>query len=203
MRPTRWIIAFVALASWLNSLEAQPTFYDRSRLLDLTSDGRTDTLRLVAQVRSDSRLQIHLVAVTEAGRDTLAGWDSGYELIDPPDDAKEPGPGRDAYLRSQFDRILAEAAIVPFSDSTLSRPWIQPEYEEDCESDVHHCIVRQLRRYAEMHGQKSDSTMERAVVDDINRNATHGLLYHYGYETVTQVVWSRVARRFLVVSSCC
>lgn len=185
-------------------------WYDRSRVLDVTGDGVPDTIRLVARgPRSDS-LVMTLIVRTHGDSIVLAGWESDYDFIDPPDEMRMPGPARDSVLRDRYDRVLASAEMAPFEDSTLGAPWSPSAFAGDCEGNAHDCIMTQLQqeahpgvRYDSLRGLPFDTALGRRVVADLASRPLMALTFSYGYESTETVVWSPVARRFFTVFYCC
>lgn len=191
-------------------IEGSAGWYDRSRVLDATGDGTPDTLQLIARGPRTDSLVMTLLVRTQGDTSVLAGWWSDYDFIDPPDELRLPGPARDSTLRAWYDRVLLNAVVEPFTDSTLSQPWSPSPLFWDCEGNAHHCVMVQLLarqhphvRIDSLEGLPFDTVAARRVVADLATRPLVSLTYSYGYESTETVVWSPLLRSFIVVFSCC
>jgi hypothetical protein len=186
-------------------------WYQQSRELDVTGDGRPDTLLLQAFGRVVDSLAITFSVITSGDTVLVDDWASDYQLVDPPHEAVAIGPGRDAYVRRSLDNTLARVDVAPFSDSTLSRPWIPRTRDYMCGDDANNCIVGEVRADLAPNGWTPDqiriapfdTARARAIVDDIRRTAVKSMTLAYGYETVNTYVWSPLAKKFYTVAACC
>ena len=185
-------------------------WYERSRILDATGDGLPDTLRLTARGTRTDSLRVTLVVRSREGESLLASWLSDYDLIDPPDEVRTPGPARDSTLRAWYDRVLDEAAVEPFADTTLGKPWVPKPPFWDCQDNVHNCLMIQMIerehprvRYDSLVGLPFDTVTARRVVAELASRKLVALTYSYGYESTETVIWSPLLRKFLYVFSCC
>lgn len=95
-------------------------WYDERRLLDATGDGVLDTIQLVARGPASDSLVMTLFVRTHGTAFVLARWESSYDLIDPPDALRVPGPARDSALRSRYDAVLDNALAEPYVDSSAT-----------------------------------------------------------------------------------
>lgn len=186
-------------------------WYQKSRELDVTGDGRPDTLLLQAFGRVVDSMAITFSVITSGDTVLVDDWESDYQLIDPPTEAIAIGPGRDAYVRRALDSTLARVQIAAFNDSTLSRPWIPRTPDYLCGDDANNCIVGEVRTELAPKGWTADririapfdTARARAIVDDIRRTAVKSMTLAYGYETVNTYVWSQLAKKFYTVAACC
>jgi hypothetical protein len=186
-------------------------WYQKSRELDVTGDGRSDTLLLQAFGRVVDSVAIVFSVITSGDTVLVDDWESNYQLIDPPTEAVAIGPGRDAYVRRSLDSTLARVYIAAFSDSTLNRPWIPRPSSYMCGDDANNCIVGEVRTDLAPKGWTADqirlapfdTARARAIVDDIQRTAVRSMTLAYGYETTNTYVWSPLAKKFYMVEACC
>lgn len=89
---------------------ATDAWYRRARALDLTGDGRADSVRLEARgARADS-LAIALTLVVEGVPEHREEWGSSYELA-LVDSAVRAGPQAGALLRARLDSVLASVVV--------------------------------------------------------------------------------------------
>lgn len=185
-------------------------WYDRRRVLDATGDGVPDTLQLIARGPTADSLVVLLIVRRQGDSSIVAAWRSDYDFVDPPDELRVPGPTRDSTIRARYDRVLRDAAVESFSDSTLTRPWVVPEVFFDCEGNAQHCVM--LDALARAHpavrldslaGLPFDTVEARRVVADLSTRNLVTLTFSCGYESTESVVWSPVIRRFITVFACC
>ena len=84
--------------------------YWQARVLDLTGEGRADTVRLEAVgLRTDS-LRVTLSFVVDGQKRFREVWNSGYELALLDSAALEPSRA-DSILRTRLDGVLANVAL--------------------------------------------------------------------------------------------
>ena len=89
---------------------AEAPWYQRARALDLTSDGRADTVRLVARGARPDSLSITLSLIVDGQEKHREAWGSSYELA-LADSAARVSPGVDTFLRAQLDSVLASVVV--------------------------------------------------------------------------------------------
>ncbi|MHB1224609.1 MAG: hypothetical protein ACYC2G_11300 [Gemmatimonadaceae bacterium] len=89
---------------------APAPWYHRARALDLTGDGRPDSVRLEAHGGRTDSLDIILTLVVEGAEAHRERWGSSYELalLDP---AVRLGPDAGEILRAQLDSALASVVV--------------------------------------------------------------------------------------------
>ena len=93
----------VAAASW----------YSRSRTLDLTGDGRADSVHLEARGERPDSMRIALSFCVAGDEKHREEWGSGYELA-LIDSTAPRSPGVEEVLRSKLDSVLASVIVQPF-----------------------------------------------------------------------------------------
>lgn len=111
-------------ATTTTTTSAPVPWYRRARMLDLTGDGRPDSVRLDAVgARADS-LRVSLTLVVDGRERHREEWGSSYELA-LADSAARVGPRVDAALRAQLDSVLASVVVQPFG-----APGVRPMAED-------------------------------------------------------------------------
>jgi hypothetical protein len=100
-----------------------PIWFDSTKVVELTQDGRPDTLRVRAfGVRSD-KLSILFSITTD--RQTLhrTPWGSSYELIDTslPSDASPEE--RDYYVRERLAMVIASMRVAALDSGVIAPLW--------------------------------------------------------------------------------
>lgn len=181
-----------------------PEWFAASRALDLTGDSVADTLLLVAQGRHVDSLVVHLFA--HVGVDTLllAAWDAAYMLVDPPDSARAPGPSREAFVRSQLASTLEEARVTAYTKAPALASWPVLSAEPMCNEGEPECLLASIVRAAgEATREDIGDAWKLAVLADLTKPGRSALTFSYGYESTEVYVWSPLAKRFLLVFSCC
>jgi hypothetical protein len=85
-------------------------WYHRSRLLDVTGDGRTDTIHLEAVGSKLDSLRVTLSLIVDGREKHRETWGSSYELA-LLDSAARTSPGLEAVLRAKLDTVLASVVM--------------------------------------------------------------------------------------------
>jgi hypothetical protein len=91
---------------------APAPWYDRARALDLTGDGRADSVRLQAKGERVDSLRITLLLLIAGEEKHREEWGSSYELA-LVDSASRSSPHVDTVLRARLDSVLASVALQP------------------------------------------------------------------------------------------
>ena len=89
---------------------APAAWYDRARALDLTGDGRADSVRLEARGTRPDSLDVILTLVVAGVERHREAWGSSYELA-LVDSAVRAGPAAAGVLRARLDSVLASAVV--------------------------------------------------------------------------------------------
>ena len=92
------------------TVAAATPWYDRTRALDLTSDGRADSIRLVASGTRPDSLSIALSFIVGGEQKHVERWGSSYELT-LVDSAVRVSPRVDTLLRAKLDSVLASVVV--------------------------------------------------------------------------------------------
>ncbi len=99
---------------------AQPAtvWYREARALDLTGDGRSDSIILTANGRRSDSLVVVLVFLVDGREAYRLAWPSGYELVDPqlPDTTQA---SVNAYVRRRLGQILLGVRTEPLEPASL------------------------------------------------------------------------------------
>ena len=196
---------------------ADPLWYHQVRVLDVTGDGKPDSLVLTADgTRSDSLTIVFAIRV--GGRDGLReSWSSSYELVDPPDSVTQSPAVRDRYVRAHLDSTLAHAGL----DSITERGFDPDSGSASSCGTPRSCIAWQWKidslkpHWASMSTDSIrafyrsfdvapvDTSRLDSVFANIRRTQRTVFSLAYGYETSTTYAWSPRDRRFYAISSCC
>lgn len=100
------------LADSVAVVAAQPPWYQRTRSLDLTSDGQPDSVRLEAVGARQDSLALSLSLIVDGSERHREEWSSSYELA-LLDSATRVGVHVDTILRNRLDRVLASVVVEP------------------------------------------------------------------------------------------
>ena len=92
---------------------APSPWYRRARALDLTGDGRVDSVRLDAVGTRPDSLRITLALIVDGAVKHREDWGSSYELA-LTDSSLHGGPQIDAVLRAQLDSVLSSVLLQRF-----------------------------------------------------------------------------------------
>lgn len=101
-----------AVATAAPAAAAPAPWHHGVRMLDVTGDGRADSIRLEAVGTRLDSLRVSLSLVVDGKERHREEWGSGYELA-LADSATRLGPGVDAWLRARLDRVLASVVAQP------------------------------------------------------------------------------------------
>ncbi len=98
--------------------ERDTAWYRGTRTLDLTDDGRPDSIVMTAYGRRGDSLLIVLVFLVNGREAYRFTWPSAYELVDPdlPDTMQATV---DAYIRDRLRYVLARITIEPLDTASL------------------------------------------------------------------------------------
>ena len=94
---------------------AVPPWYRRARALDLTGDGREDSVRLDAVGARPDSLRITLALIVGGAVKHREDWGSSYELA-LADSSRRGRPEADALLRARLDSVLSGVLVQRFDD---------------------------------------------------------------------------------------
>ena len=94
----------------IDSTAARAPWYRGSRVIDLTGDGRADSVRLEAVGTRPDSLRITLALVVDGKEKHRAVWGSGYELALVDSGARVP-PQVEPVLRARLDTVLASVTV--------------------------------------------------------------------------------------------
>ena len=99
-----------ASAPAVRPVTAPAPWYHRARALDLTGDGRPDSVRLEAHGGRPDSLDISLTLVVEGAEKHREDWGSSYELalLEP---AVRVGPQAGEIVRARLDSVLASVVV--------------------------------------------------------------------------------------------
>ena len=89
---------------------APPSWYRRTRALDLTGDGRADSVRLDALGAKPDSLHITLALIVGGAVKHRESWGSSYELA-LADSSLRSRPQVDALLRARLDSVLSGVVV--------------------------------------------------------------------------------------------
>ena len=90
--------------------EVTPPWYRKTRTLDLTNDGRADSVLLQAVGTRPDSLAITLSFIVDGANKHREAWGSSYELV-VVDSAARAGSGVDTLLRARLDSVLASVIV--------------------------------------------------------------------------------------------
>jgi hypothetical protein len=97
---------------------APTPWYGGARTLDLTADGRADSVHLDAIGTRPDSLRITLALIVAGDVKHREEWGSSYELA-LVDSAARIGPRASAVLRAQLDSVLASVIVQPLDDPAV------------------------------------------------------------------------------------
>lgn len=93
---------------------AAAPWYQSVRTLDLTGDGRADSVRLEARGAQLDSMEVTIVFVVDGAVQHRARWGSSYELALP-----DTSIGADSatVLRTRLDNVLSSVAVRPMGEA--------------------------------------------------------------------------------------
>lgn len=96
---------------------ARAPWYERSRAIDLTGDGRADTVRLTAEGARPDSMPVRMVFIVDGAEKFREEWGSSYELSwrDP---GTRAGARLEPLLRARLDTVLASVRVEPLTGRT-------------------------------------------------------------------------------------
>lgn len=100
----------LALAACIAGAEEPAPWYRNARALDLTGDGRADSVRLEARGTRPDSFAITLLFVVDGVEAHRERWGSSYELA-LADSAARTGSGAERFLRARLDSVLASVVV--------------------------------------------------------------------------------------------
>jgi hypothetical protein len=106
--PSRGVAAGSAAAP------ASPAWYRSARTLDVTGDGRADSVRLDAVGARPDSLQVTLSILVDGEERFREAWGSSYELA-LVDSAARARSGVETILRARLDSVLASVVVRPLA----------------------------------------------------------------------------------------
>ena len=210
-----------AAAPGLVSLSARveaPVWYHRIRLLDVTGDGRKDTLDLQARGHSSDSSTFTFRVIVDGNVAFTDSWSSDYELVDPPPEAATEA-GRDSLIRVSLDATLGRINVLPIDTTEWAGPWTA--VGDDCMEQPRDCLASEFRQrkaqidWATIHADsvavvyqrvsKSafDTAAVRRIARDMRRPGAVQFTLSYGYETSHRLAWSPSEKEVFVIFSCC
>ena len=183
-------------------------YYRRLRALDVTGNGRSDTLMLVALGTVPESLTVEFSVISDGDTVGVATWRGNSILMG---DFDLPPEARDEYVRAALTRTLTGVRVQPFADSSLGNPWPRLRGAEEWAEDAQTSFLDDFRLkhgpagadWRALQDAPLDTARARAIMTDIHRSARSVFVISYGYETMESYAWSPLARRFYVLDSCC
>jgi hypothetical protein len=136
-------------------------WFREEREIDLTGDGRPDTIIVRADGPSSDRLLVTLSFRVDGAERWREQWHSDYMLIDPPE-FPEGEPGRAAYIRRGLRRTLEGVSVKPFDSAN---------YGQMADS-VDSTIIRQPPREQILLGYGYETTLAVAW-DPVSKSFRH------------------------------
>ncbi len=94
-----------------------PLWFCVDREIDLTGDGRFDTVRVWADGPSSDSLKIALSLIVDGRERWREDWASDYMLIDP-SEVPEGEESRREYIRRDLLRTVASVSVQPFDPTS-------------------------------------------------------------------------------------
>lgn len=197
---------------------ADSVWYHRVRLLDVTGDGRPDTLDLQARGRSSDSSVFTFRVIVDGTVAFTDSWSSAYELVDPPPEAATLA-GRDSLLRASLDTTLSRIRVRPTDPSAWSGPWTADG--DDCLGDPRDCVALEFRRrsvlidWTRIGADTAEAVYERVtraafdtaavlrIASDMRRPGAVQFTLGHGYETTLNLAWSPSAQEVFVIFACC
>src|SRR5690349_12153997 len=138
--------------------QAQPLWFRRVMMRDVTGDGQPDSLILSAFGTHSDSLKIAFTIVSKGSEVFRESWHSDDELVDPPFPPHPPVGVVDSFMRATLDSFFSHTEIAPFDSADVNSRF----GPSDCPIDAPGC----------------DS-----IVADVRRNAKVVFRFSYGYES--------------------
>ncbi len=177
-------------------IDATTAWYHRTRVLDVTGDGRGETLDLQARGPSSDSSVVTFRVIVDGAVAFTETWSSEYELVDPPPEAATAA-GRDSLVRAALDGTLARVRVNPVDTTNWTGPWTAKG--DDCMGDPRDCLAVAFRQ----RGAALDTAAVLRIAGEMRRPGAVQFTLSYGYETTMHLVWSPSARQVFVIHSCC
>lgn len=195
-----------------------PVWYHRIRLLDVTGDGRKDTLDLQARGHSSDSSTVTFRVIVDGKVAFTDSWSSDYELVDPPPEAATEA-GRDSLIRTSLDTTLVRISVLPIDTTEWAGPLTA--VGDDCMEHPRDCLASEFRQrraqidwtkihadsIAAVYQRVSKSAFDTAAVlriaGDMRRPGAVQFTLSYGYETTHRLAWSPSEQEVFVIFSCC
>ena len=96
----------------VDSAASPSAWYTSTRTLDLTGDGRVDTVKLQAVGTHPDSMTVTLTMIVDGEVKHRNAWESSYELA-LADSATRSGPRAPVFLRARLDSVLASVTVEP------------------------------------------------------------------------------------------
>ena len=199
---------------------AQAPWFESERRLDLTGDGRPETIRVQAHGTRPESLAVEMT-ITSAGRELYrVEWNSVlYFFYDEPV-SEIPGDVVLSQVNSQFARLLAESAFEPFTTLDYPTAWVPTVPDSDDPRDRIAWTLKAepaRRRLTDSLGTEPSSVqlaryrwtfpVDTAAVNRVWRDMAGldlvSFTFFSGGEHLRKIVWSPMRQEFMVVWSCC
>ena len=105
-------------------------WYRGARRLDLTGDGRSDSVVVLARGPRPDSLDVELTFFVAGRAAHTEAWRSDYELIDVEPAVRER-PQLDRYMRERLDRALLSIEVEPLDTASVRAISDSPDVLED------------------------------------------------------------------------
>jgi len=227
---SRWLALLGCMSLFSPALAHQsaPVPWHRvQRVIDMTGDGRSDTLTLTAFGTQPDTLNLEL-RIRSGGRVIFADhWLNSDEFIDYDSAMVKNRQALARDVRHKMDAFFDDGNFEPIrGDTTLRSDW-HVETEPDCGMPLD-CVAFELRHEqataarvarglpAEPDGPAAygpfidgimrspfDTALVRRIGAEWRGSRALSFTYTHGYETTKTIVWSAIARRFFTVFECC
>jgi hypothetical protein len=201
-----------------SNIRADTVWYHRVRLLDVTGDGRVDSLDLQARGPSADSSILTFRVLVDGEVAFTDSWSSDYEFIDPPPQAATAA-GRDSLLRAYLDTTLSQIRVMPIDPAQWSGPWTGES--DDCMDEPRDCLAQQFRDratnldwsrippdsvaavYQRVRRAAFDTAAVLRIANDMRRPGAVQFMLSYGYETTMHLAWSPTEKEVFVIFECC
>lgn len=135
----------------VDSVASPSAWYTNTRALDLTGDGRADTVKLQAVGTQPDSMDITLTMIVDGEEKNRTTWGSSYELA-LADSATRSGPGARDFLRARLDSVLASVTVEP-----LDAPGVRLMAEDS--ATLASLVPRPTRRITVAYGYETVARM--------------------------------------------